>query len=153
MRKTGWAVIGIALLGLCGIAARAGEPAGAPGARLAEPGYLSETARQALHTKMSAHASDMRSLLEGVLRLRREEIRAAAQRILDEPRIARPTGGSDANAMLPERYFVLQDRLRDRARALAELTQHGTDQQLAAAFAGVIQTCVECHSSYLRGAR
>ena len=149
MRGIRWATP-LALVLAVLLAAR-GKAAETP--RLGEPGYLSATARRALHVKMRSHVTDMQSLLDDVLLLRRERIRADARRIADEPQIARPSGAAadELNASLPERYFALQDALQQRARALEHAAQAQSERRIAQAFSDLTQVCVECHATYLGG--
>ncbi|MBZ4415367.1 cytochrome c [Myxococcus sp. RHSTA-1-4] len=75
---------------------------------------------------------------------------ALAARIVNEPRIARPVpGGEDElNALLPERFFALQDEARNRAQAVQEAAQKRDDAALAESFGRLTETCVSCHSVY-----
>ncbi|MBX7117234.1 MAG: hypothetical protein K1X64_23150 [Myxococcaceae bacterium] len=103
--------------------------------RLPEPDYLLPLARKVLHERMERHGRDMPQLLLSVVLLQRDVAASTAARIANEPRVSRPPPADDfaLNRALPERFFVLQEDLRQRAKAVAELTQ----------------TCVACHSAYL----
>ncbi|MCA2979671.1 MAG: cytochrome c [Myxococcaceae bacterium] len=118
---------------------------------LARPDYLSALARQTLRRRMERHGRDMTTLMTSVVLLKREVAQSLASNLASEPRITRPLpdGRDDLNAALPERFFVLQDELRDRARQLAETAKSGKDKDLGEAFARLTQTCVACHSAYL----
>ena len=80
---------------------------------------------------------------------------SVASRIASEPRLVRPIVGGeyDLNAALPETFFVLQDEARLRAQALGEASRAQDDVALAKAFGRLTETCVACHSAYLRGPR
>jgi hypothetical protein len=119
--------------------------------RLAEPDYLSPLARQILKSKMRRHGSDMTQLLMGVTLLQRDKAKILATDIGNEPRLARPIAGGedDLNTALPERFFVLQDESRSRAKQVAEAAGKGDDRALAESFGRLMQTCVECHSAFL----
>ncbi|MBL8921545.1 MAG: cytochrome c [Myxococcaceae bacterium] len=118
---------------------------------LARPDYLSDLARQILRRRMDRHGRDLHQLTTSVVLLRRDVARVLAEGIATEPRIVRPLPDSrdELNTALPERFFVLQDELRDRAKSLAEAAKKGTDRDLGEAFSRMMQTCVACHSAFL----
>lgn len=112
---------------------------------------LNELARQLLRRRMERHGRDLNQLATGVVLLRREVVVAIAQTISTEPRITRPLPDTrdELNGALPERFFVLQDEVRERAKALAEAAKNRDDAAVAEAYARTIQTCVACHVSFL----
>lgn len=118
---------------------------------LGRPDYLSDLARQILRRRMERHGRDMLHLMTGVVLLRREVVQTIAQELSREPRITRPLPDArdELNSALPEKFFVLQDELRDRAKALEESARGKSDKELADAFARLTQTCVACHSAFL----
>ncbi|MBE2248727.1 MAG: cytochrome c [Myxococcus sp.] len=118
---------------------------------LGRPDYLSDLARQILRRRMERHGRDMLHLMSGVVLLRRDVVRTLAQELAKEPRITRPLPDSrdELNAALPERFFVLQDELRERAKGLDEAAKNGNDAALAESFGRLTQTCVSCHSAFL----
>jgi hypothetical protein len=120
-----------------------------PGLRT--PDYIPETARGLLRKKMERHGQDARDLMFSVTLLQHEVAKAVAQRIASEPRLARPIvgGEDDLNALLPERFFVLQDESRTRAQAVAAAAEKKDDKALAESYGRLVETCVACHSSYL----
>ncbi len=161
-------VLSLGLLGLLSVGARvyAEEPPvkkGAPQAgssekprdSLPEPDYLPEDARRVLKKKMARHGKDMVELMLSVTLLRYDVAREAAQRIASEPRMARPIvgGEGDVNAALPERFFVLQDEARMRAREVRDAAAKRNDKALAESFGRLTETCVSCHSAYLNPPR
>lgn len=117
------------------------------------PDYLSPLARQMLRRRMERHGRDTATLFLAVVTLQRVVVAELAKDLAAEPRIVRPLPDSmdDLNAALPERFFVLQDELRDRARDLEKAALVGTDDELSARMASLTQTCVACHSAYLTG--
>ncbi|MFY0522787.1 hypothetical protein ACN28I_06175 [Archangium gephyra] len=119
---------------------------------LPAPDYLPESARALLRKKMDRHGQDARDLMFGVTLLRYDLARAAAQRIASEPRIERPEAGGENEpaAFLPERFFVLQGEVRRRAEALAAAAGKKDDAALAESYGLLMQTCVSCHSAYLK---
>jgi hypothetical protein len=121
-------------------------------ARATEGPPLSELARQLLRRRMERHGKDMTQLMTGVVLLKREVVRTLAAGISSEPRIVRPLPDAkdELNASLPERFFVLQDELRERAKNVAERAQKGSDKELGESFALLTQTCVACHSAFLK---
>jgi cytochrome c556 len=100
---------------------------------------------------MARHGQDMLALTQAVIFLDHESTQRLATVIAEEPRLTRPIAGGedDLNAALPERFFVLQDELRSRAKALAEVSRGTDNDSLAARFGELTQTCVSCHSTYL----
>lgn len=146
----------VALLCLAPLAGDAGEPKKAPAPPavrkgLEAPGYLTPLARGILKRRMGRHGRDMLALTQAVIFLDRETTQRLAQVIAEEPRLTRPIAGGadDLNTALPERFFVLQDELRSRAKALVEVSRTKDDASLAARFGELTQTCVSCHSTYL----
>jgi cytochrome c556 len=118
---------------------------------LKTPDYLNELARQLLKERMARHGKDVSRLVQAVVLLERDVARELAHAIATEPRITRPTPGAsdELNSALPEQFFVRQDELRDRSRALAEAAKGKSDDELAARFGDLMRTCVGCHSAYL----
>jgi hypothetical protein len=128
---------------------KAAEPKATPG--LPAPDYLPESARGLLRKKMERHGEDARDLMFGVTLLQYDMARAAAQRISAEPRFVRPIAGGegDLNALLPERFFVLQDEARLRAQAIATAAEKRDHKALAESYGKLMETCVSCHAAYL----
>jgi hypothetical protein len=119
--------------------------------RLPQPDYLSEEARQALRRRMERHGEAMVQLLLSMTLLQHEVAQGAAERIASEPPFQRPQpGGEDELGALPERFFTLQLQLRNRAKDLVAAAKAKDDAKLAASFGQLAETCVQCHSAYLR---
>jgi hypothetical protein len=118
---------------------------------LGAPGYLSPLARGLLKKRMERHGKDMLLLVQSVLLLDRTEAKRLATQVAEEPRLTRPIAGGadDLNTALPERFFVLQDELRSKARTVAEAAGKTDDVALAARTGELMQTCVSCHATYL----
>lgn len=118
---------------------------------LGAPDYLSATARGLLKRRMERHGKDMQLLVQAVLMLDRDAAKRIATEVAAEPRLTRPIAGgeNDLNTSLPERFFVLQDELRVKAKAIAEAAGKSDDVSLAARTGEMMQTCVSCHSTYL----
>lgn len=78
-------------------------------------------------------------------------MKSIASDLAAEPRLVRPMAESrdELNSSLPERFFVLQDALRLRAKDLADAANRKDDVQLAKSFGQLVEICVSCHSSYL----
>jgi|CXWL01.1.fsa_nt_gi hypothetical protein len=122
-----------------------------PRPRLAEPTYLPTLARAMLRKRMERHGHDMPRLMLSVVLLQRDVAKELSQTIASEPRFVRPRpgDGADLNHALPERFFVLQEELRQRAKAVSEAAGKADDKALGEAFGQMTQTCVACHSAYL----
>jgi hypothetical protein len=118
---------------------------------LPEPASLPPAARQVLRSKMGRHDTQMRRLVSAVIVLDDDAVARVAGEIFDEPALARPVAGDELDGMLPERFFVLQDDLRSRARALVIATQQRNRAALADEFAALTKSCVTCHDTYLSG--
>ncbi|MGZ3438347.1 MAG: hypothetical protein ACXVDD_02480 [Polyangia bacterium] len=114
---------------------------------------LSDAARGALATQMHSHARGMMELVSTATVLDYDAVVASAQRLLEEPRIARPLTGdaSELNAVLPPRFFALQDELRGDLQALKLAASSREPEALADTFAATSKTCIRCHQSYLTG--
>lgn len=113
---------------------------------------LSPVARGLVTTRMETHAQDMTDLLWAVVFLENTEAAAIADGIVEQPRTARPTRESapeDLNRTIPESFFVFQDELRDKARAVSKAAKEGDDAAIAKAFGKLNETCVACHATYL----
>ena len=123
-----------------------------PMTALPTPDYLSPLARAALHRRMQRHGHDQSRLVLAVTPLQRDLVKVIATDIAEEPRLVRPIAEArdELNSALPERFFVLQDALRLRAKDLAAAAVTKDDTKLAAAFGEMLVTCVTCHSAYLR---
>ena len=98
---------------------------------------------------MGRHDTQMRRLVSAVIVLDDDAVARVAGEIFDEPALARPVAGDELNGMLPARFFVLQDDLRSRARALVIATQQRNRAALADEFAALTKSCVACHDAYL----
>lgn len=130
-------------------------PSSRPPPHLEAPEGLPLAARDALAARMANHASDLEWLLAAALTLNHDLAAQAATEIANTPRFGRPLPGDtqSLNAMLPKRFFELQDQLAQRARAVAAAARSRNDQLLARAMGHMTETCVECHSVYLHGRR
>lgn len=125
----------------------------APDRHLKPVERLSETARAALKTQMHTHARGMLELVSGVTVLDYGAVGASTQRLIEEPRIARPLTGdaNELNGALPVRFFEQQDELRRDLAALRQAAAARDAEALADAFAATSRTCIHCHESYLTG--
>ena len=116
---------------------------------LPQPASLPPAARQVLKAKMGRHDTQMRRLLAAVIVFDDDVVARVAGEMFDEPALARPVTGDELNGLLPERFFVLQDDLRSRARALVIATQQRNRAVVADEFAALTRSCVSCHDVYL----
>jgi cytochrome c556 len=124
-----------------------------PDRRLPAVGRLPETARAALSAQMKSHARGMMELVSTATVLDYEGVGAGVQRLLAEPRVARPLTGdaSELNAQLPARFFELQDQLRTNLQSVAQAAGARDPEALADSFAAATKTCIRCHDAYLTG--
>ncbi len=132
--------------------AKAPDKKGTASERPPSEDFLSDNVRALLRKRMGRHGLDARELMYGVTLLRYDMARAAAQRIASEPRIARPVPGTedDLSAALPESFFLLQDEVRMRAQAVMTSAERRQDKVLAENYGLLVQTCVACHSAFLK---
>ena len=114
---------------------------------------LPPAARQVVRSKMARHEGQMRALLSRVVLLDDDGVARAAGEIFDEPALARPLGGDELNGLLPERFFVLQDELKARARRLVIASQKRDHAAIADEFGALARSCVNCHQVFLEGDR
>lgn len=117
----------------------------APRPHLEAPEDLPLAARDALASKMRSHADDLEWLMAAVLMLNHDLAQQAATEIANTPRLSRPLPGDlqSVNALLPPRFFALQDALAERARAVAAAARARDDPALARAMGRLPETCVE----------
>jgi len=130
------------------VTAAAGPPAPA---KLPEPEWLPEAAREMLATRMQRHGEELMLLLVTVLTLGHEDSAHLAREVAAEPRIGRPSPGEKdtLNALLPARFFELQDELRERALSVADAADAKDSGRVVRAFGKLTETCVSCHAVYL----
>lgn len=104
---------------------------------------------------MEHHAVQMDALVWAVLLLDDASAAEIAGEIAGRPVLAKvPAGETDTvNAMLPPRFFKLQDQLAADARTVAALAAEPSRKpgSLARALGNMTATCVACHTAYLRG--
>jgi cytochrome c' len=118
---------------------------------LRKPDRIPPLAAALLETRMAGHGDDLEFLLANVLMLNRENVEIWATGLAKTPKLARPrVGESDLlNALLPARFFDLQDELQAAASNLAIAAHSHDDRAMAKAFGHLTETCVACHSIYL----
>ena len=128
------------------------EPTETTRPALIRPKPLPKLARLALRNRMQNHGDDMESLLWSTLMLDYESTDGIAGRMAEAPTLARPTTADldSINAMLPPEFFGLQDQLASSIQALRVAAQAKDDVALATQYSEVTQTCIRCHSLYLR---
>jgi hypothetical protein len=123
----------------------------AAAAHLRKPDRIPPTAAALLETRMAGHGDDLEWLLANVLMLNRENVEIWSDALAKKPKLARPTTGTSdtLNALLPARFFDLQDQLQAAASSLASAAHGHDDRAMAKAFSHLTETCVACHSIYL----
>jgi hypothetical protein len=126
-------------------------PIKAPPGELPQRQELPLVLRETLSASMNRHGEELTYLLANVLLLQYDDAFELAQLLADEPTLGRAAPGDQEslNALLPEAFFVYQDELRQRAKALALAARAKDDSAFVKAFGAVAETCVGCHSSYL----
>ena len=118
---------------------------------LPPPEHLPSAARSVLKQRMERHGRDMGDLMWAVLLLDYDTTQKLARQVSTEPLLARPLSGdaSELNALLPERFFTLQDELKTHAAALARVAPRHDPEAMAEAYGRLARTCVACHQVYL----
>ncbi len=119
---------------------------------LLRPKPLPKLARLALRNRMQNHGDDMESLLWSTLMLDYESTDGIAARMAGAPILSRPTDADldTINAMLPPEFFGLQDQLASSIQGLRTAAKAKDDVALATQYGEITQTCIRCHSLYLR---
>jgi hypothetical protein len=112
---------------------------------------MPNAARQVVRSKMDRHDAQMKALISRVVLLDDDGVARVAGEIFDEPAIARPIGGAELDGLIPERFFVLQDELRARARQLVIASGNHDRDAIANEFAAVAKSCVACHEVFVHG--
>ena len=112
---------------------------------------ISPAARQVVRNKMARHEAQMKALVSRVVLLDDDGVARVAGEIFDEPALARPIAGDELNGLIPERFYVLQDELRARARKLVIASGRHDRDAIAEEFAGVARSCVGCHQTFVGG--
>jgi len=104
-----------------------------------------------LGERMDRHGEEMMLLLVSVMTLRHEDTELLANEVAAEPRLGRPGPGEKGtiNALLPARFFALQDELLERAHAVAAAARAKDNGRIVRAYGQLAETCVSCHSVYL----
>jgi hypothetical protein len=99
---------------------------------------------------MVRHGREMTQLVRATALLERHVVIDLANTIAAEPRFTRPTQGADdeLNAAIPERFFVLQDELRSRAKSLAEAAGGRDNELMGNRFGELVHTCISCHAAF-----
>ena len=121
------------------------------GPELPVPERIPPAMRQVIASKMRRHAEQLPALVSKVVVLDYDGAARAGGEIFDEPGLARPVAGDELNTLLPPRFFVLQDALREGARQVVEAAAERNSARLSEAFGNLTKTCVSCHDVYLRG--
>ncbi len=118
---------------------------------LPPPSHLSLAEVQLLTQRMGSHASDLDWLVQAAIVLDYSAVETSANNLIGSTRLPRPADGETGtlSSRLPKRFFNLQDRLVQDARAVATAARANDPKQLGLAVGDLIQTCVACHSSYL----
>ena len=119
---------------------------------LPEPNWLPTEAREMLSARMDRHGEVMMMLLVSVMTLQHSDTELLAEQVAAEPRIGRPATGEKGtiSALLPPRFFTLEDELVDRAHAVANAARANDNGRIVRAYGQLAETCVSCHSVYLQ---
>jgi cytochrome c556 len=118
--------------------------------RAGPPEPLSPAARQILKTRMASHARDMGDLVTAIMSLDYLSIAQRGDAIAADVNLSRPIShdATELTSALPEKFFVRQDELRARARALSAAAQARDPNRVAAEYGRLSEGCVRCHADY-----
>jgi len=119
---------------------------------LPRPNWLPSEAREMLSARMDRHGEVMMMLLVSVMTLQHSDTELLAEQVAAEPRLGRPGPGEKGtiSALLPPRFFTLQDQLVDRAHAVADAARANDNTRIVRAYGQLAESCVSCHSVYLQ---
>jgi hypothetical protein len=114
------------------------------------PERLSPMVQSILKTRMVSHANDMNELVSSIMLLDYPRIADRADKIVSDASLARPITGdaTELNAMLPEKFYVYQDRVKFEARGLSEAAGAADPYQVAEKYGRLSESCVRCHADY-----
>lgn len=112
---------------------------------------IAPAARQVVRSKMARHEAQMKALVSRVVLLDDDGVARVAGEIFDEPALARPVQGDELNGLIPERFFVLQDELRERARQLVIASSSHNREAITNEFAAIARSCIGCHQVFVHG--
>jgi hypothetical protein len=129
------------------------RPPRIPQFELAAPADLPPAVHAVLEKRMERHAAQMGELVSRLVVLDFDGAARVAGALYDEPTIARPLAPDDLNQLLPDRFFALQDELKNQARWLVTAAARRDPARLAEEFGKLTTTCVLCHSVYLHERR
>lgn len=104
-----------------------------------------------LTARMERHGEEMMLLLLTVMTLQHQDTELLAAQVASEPQLGRPSPGEKGtlNALLPPRFFALQDQLVERAHAVAAAARDNDSNRIVRAYGQLAETCVSCHTVYL----
>jgi Cytochrome C' len=105
-----------------------------------------------LTARMERHGEEMMLLLVTVMTLQHQDTELLAEQVAVEPQLGRPGPGEKGtlNALLPPRFFALQDQLVERAHAVAAAARANDSGRIVRAYGQLAETCVSCHTVYLK---
>lgn len=107
--------------------------------------------RKEIHRRMVHHGEAMESLVRAAVLLDHERARELAKDIAASPRLARPVKGHPTlNDWMPPEFFDYQDQMMAAVDELAAAAEADDDAAIGRAFSRLTQTCIGCHSLYLR---
>jgi len=119
---------------------------------LPAPRHIPAGLQTVIKKRMDRHGAQLTDLIARAVVLDFDAAARTAGAIYDEPMLARPMGGDELNGLLPESFFVLQDRLHQQSKRVVEAAARKDAGQLADAVGTLARTCVSCHDLYLHGA-
>jgi len=104
-----------------------------------------------LSARMDRHGEEMMLLLVSVMTLHHADTELLAEQVAAEPRLGRPSPGEKGtiSALLPPRFFGLQEQLVERAHAVAAAARAQDNTRIVRAYGQLAETCVSCHAVYL----
>jgi len=145
---TRWVLAGFCVLAAGGmLAARAQPSGGTPDPALMPAERIPSEAEAKLTDRMNRHGADLIGLTHAVTVVDRKGIAEIADRIrLDTALTLKVDGGVVKDA----RFQQLDQQLRERVTELATAARKYDDAALAPAFGRTMETCVRCHTAYLK---
>ena len=146
---TRWAIAGVCVLGagaLVAVEAREQTSSGSEPTVMPAERIPNETEAR-LTDRMKRHGADLLSLTHAVTVLDRKAIAETADHIRLDTAL---TLNVDGGVVTDKRFQQLDQQLRERVTQLATAARKYDDAALAPAFGRTMETCVRCHSAYLK---
>jgi cytochrome c' len=145
---TRWVLAGLCVLGTGAlVAAHARQKGKTPDPQVMPAERIPSESEAKLTDRMNRHGADLLALTHAVTVIDRKAIADTADRIRFDTALTLKVDGGVVN---DPRFQQLDQQLRERVTELATAARTHDDGALAPAFGRTMETCVRCHTSFLR---